>query len=63
MITNKDALEQWLNEQDYDNANLLLMSSGNYDGLDIVKFAEEQIKYTSRNYTLTSILYTNTLKC
>ena len=41
VINDKEALWQWLNAQDYQNANLLLMSSGNYDGLDIVKFAEE----------------------
>jgi UDP-N-acetylmuramate-alanine ligase len=35
VITNKDELAGWLQEQHYSNANLLLMSSGNYDGLDI----------------------------
>lgn len=31
----KEELAEWLMEQSYKNANLLLMSSGNYDGLDI----------------------------
>ena len=33
-------LEQWLNEQDYDNSVLLLMSSGNYDGMDLEGLVE-----------------------
>ena len=40
VITDKDELDQWLKDQHYENANLVLMSSGNYDGLDIGKFAE-----------------------
>jgi UDP-N-acetylmuramate: L-alanyl-gamma-D-glutamyl-meso-diaminopimelate ligase len=35
VITNKDELAGWLQSHNYSNANLLLMSSGNYDGLDI----------------------------
>jgi UDP-N-acetylmuramate: L-alanyl-gamma-D-glutamyl-meso-diaminopimelate ligase len=35
VITNKEELTEWLQKHDYKNANLLLMSSGNYDGLDI----------------------------
>ena len=35
VINKKEELEQFLNDQNYSNANLLLMSSGNYDGLDI----------------------------
>ena len=31
----KEELNRWLMEQSYKNVNLLLMSSGNYDGLDI----------------------------
>ncbi|HTR29973.1 MAG TPA: Mur ligase family protein [Puia sp.] len=31
----KEELAGWLTKQSYKNANLLLMSSGNYDGLDI----------------------------
>jgi UDP-N-acetylmuramate: L-alanyl-gamma-D-glutamyl-meso-diaminopimelate ligase len=36
VITNKDELAAWLQKHNYANANLLLMSSGNYDGLDIM---------------------------
>lgn len=35
VINKKEELEKFLNDQNYSNANLLLMSSGNYDGLDI----------------------------
>jgi UDP-N-acetylmuramate: L-alanyl-gamma-D-glutamyl-meso-diaminopimelate ligase len=39
VMTNKNALEQWLQAQDYSNTNLVLMSSGNYDGIDLPSFA------------------------
>ncbi|MEP6597666.1 MAG: Mur ligase family protein, partial [Ginsengibacter sp.] len=39
VMNDKTALEQWLLQQDYTNATLLLMSSGDYDGLDIITFA------------------------
>ncbi len=35
VIHKKEDLAEWLMKQSYKNANLLLMSSGNYDGLDI----------------------------
>ena len=35
------ALWQWLQSQSYSNASVLLMSSGNYDGLDMLTFANE----------------------
>ncbi|MDH7461360.1 Mur ligase family protein [Chitinophagaceae bacterium 26-R-25] len=41
VINDKNKLQEWLQKQDYKNANLLLMSSGNYDGLDILTFAKE----------------------
>jgi len=41
VITEKEKLDQWLRQQSYENANLLLMSSGNYDGLDMLTFAKE----------------------
>lgn len=41
VINDKNKLQEWLQNQDYKNANLLLMSSGNYDGLDILTFAKE----------------------
>lgn len=43
VINNKEDLEQWLHQQDFKNANLLFMSSGNYDGLDIATFAKEKV--------------------
>jgi UDP-N-acetylmuramate: L-alanyl-gamma-D-glutamyl-meso-diaminopimelate ligase len=43
VITDKNELEAWLKKQDYTNANLVLMSSGNYDGLDVVSFAKNTI--------------------
>lgn len=41
VFTDKDALWQWLQQQQYSNANLVFMSSGVYDGLDITGFAEK----------------------
>jgi UDP-N-acetylmuramate: L-alanyl-gamma-D-glutamyl-meso-diaminopimelate ligase len=41
VITNKDELLDWLSKQSYQNGNLVLMSSGNYDGLDVNNFAEK----------------------
>lgn len=40
VITDKTELFEWLSKQAYKDANLVLMSSGNYDGLDVNKFAE-----------------------
>jgi len=39
VMTDKIALENWLRAQDYSNTNLVLMSSGNYDGIDLPSFA------------------------
>lgn len=41
VFNNKNELEHWLTSRDYKNANLLLMSSGNYDGLDMATFAKD----------------------
>lgn len=41
IINDKAALLQWLRQQSYKNASLLLMSSGNYDGMDMLTFAKE----------------------
>jgi UDP-N-acetylmuramate: L-alanyl-gamma-D-glutamyl-meso-diaminopimelate ligase len=41
VLNEKEDLLKWLMEQSYENVNLLLMSSGNYDGLDIVSFANK----------------------
>ncbi|MHA4846225.1 UDP-N-acetylmuramate--L-alanine ligase [Flavitalea antarctica] len=44
VINKREDLERWLKKQDYENASLLLMSSGNYDGLDMLTFAEQASK-------------------
>jgi len=41
VLNAKEDLLKWLMEQSYENVNLLLMSSGNYDGLDIAAFANQ----------------------
>lgn len=41
VTNNKVDLEHWLRKQSYENANLLLMSSGNFDGIDMIGFANE----------------------
>jgi UDP-N-acetylmuramate: L-alanyl-gamma-D-glutamyl-meso-diaminopimelate ligase len=43
VINSAQELSQWLRAQSYEKTNLLLMSSGNYDGLDIATFAKEII--------------------
>ena len=44
VIQEKEELNRWLMEQSYKNVNLLLMSSGNYDGLDINTLLEHITK-------------------
>ncbi|MDP4149052.1 MAG: Mur ligase family protein [Bacteroidota bacterium] len=39
VINEKQELEAWLTQQSYENVNLLFMSSGDYDGLDIMSLA------------------------
>jgi UDP-N-acetylmuramate: L-alanyl-gamma-D-glutamyl-meso-diaminopimelate ligase len=39
VINNREELEKWLNSFEYRNTNLVLMSSGNYDGTDMLTFA------------------------
>ena len=41
LMNNKQQLWQWLSGQDYQNANLLLMSSGDFDGLPLHQLAEK----------------------
>jgi len=41
VFNQKKELEEWLISQSYDDANLLLMSSGNYDGVDVTTFAHQ----------------------
>jgi UDP-N-acetylmuramate: L-alanyl-gamma-D-glutamyl-meso-diaminopimelate ligase len=44
VINRREDLEKWLKTHDYENASLLLMSSGNYDGLDMLTFADQASK-------------------
>jgi UDP-N-acetylmuramate: L-alanyl-gamma-D-glutamyl-meso-diaminopimelate ligase len=44
VINKKEKLMQWLAQQSYENANLLLMSSGDYDGADIITFAKKIVE-------------------
>jgi UDP-N-acetylmuramate: L-alanyl-gamma-D-glutamyl-meso-diaminopimelate ligase len=39
VLNKKEELVQWLQSLSYQNASLLLMSSGNYDGIDMLTFA------------------------
>lgn len=41
VINDKADLLSFLEQQNYQNSNILLMSSGNYDGLDIIEFAKK----------------------
>ncbi|MDE3252201.1 MAG: peptidoglycan synthetase [Bacteroidota bacterium] len=41
VMNEKQALMDWLSQQNYSGVNLLLMSSGNYDGLDMLTFATQ----------------------
>ncbi|HEY0677717.1 MAG TPA: Mur ligase family protein [Chitinophagaceae bacterium] len=45
VFNRREALEEWLQSRKYDESNLLLMSSGNYDGLDVTTFANQITKY------------------
>ncbi|RYZ21664.1 MAG: peptidoglycan synthetase, partial [Sphingobacteriales bacterium] len=44
VFNTREELEGWLNARQYQGANLLLMSSGNYDGLDMLTFAANASK-------------------
>lgn len=44
IFTDTDKLQNFLKEQNFANSNLLMMSSGNFNGIDFVKFAEDIIK-------------------
>jgi UDP-N-acetylmuramate: L-alanyl-gamma-D-glutamyl-meso-diaminopimelate ligase len=43
VMHDKNVLWEWLQRQNYTNANLLLMSSGNYDALDMIGFAKQLV--------------------
>ncbi len=40
IMTDKNQLEEWLHKNDFTNSNIVLMSSGNYDGIDMLTFAK-----------------------
>jgi UDP-N-acetylmuramate: L-alanyl-gamma-D-glutamyl-meso-diaminopimelate ligase len=44
VLTDKNELWAWLQQQQYQHSDLLLMSSGNYDGLDMINFANSITK-------------------
>jgi UDP-N-acetylmuramate: L-alanyl-gamma-D-glutamyl-meso-diaminopimelate ligase len=44
VFSEPNQFQQYLLEQDWENANLLLMSSGNYDGMNVKEFAENLVK-------------------
>ena len=44
VITKREELEKWLRSFEYRNSNLVLMSSGNYDGMDMLTFANQITK-------------------
>jgi UDP-N-acetylmuramate: L-alanyl-gamma-D-glutamyl-meso-diaminopimelate ligase len=41
VLNDKDALWDWLQKQSFTQSNLVFMSSGNYDGLDMLTFAKQ----------------------
>jgi UDP-N-acetylmuramate: L-alanyl-gamma-D-glutamyl-meso-diaminopimelate ligase len=41
VFTESDKLQAYLKAQKWENCNLLLMSSGNFDGIHMESFAEE----------------------
>lgn len=44
VLNDREDLWQFMQEKNYTNTNLVLMSSGNYDGLDMISFAESITK-------------------
>ena len=44
VFTDSQELQNQLKKQDWENTNLLLMSSGNFDGVDLNAFAKELLK-------------------
>ncbi len=41
VINNKADLQNFIEQQDFENSTVLFMSSGNYDGFDIAEFAKK----------------------
>lgn len=49
VFTDRQRLADWLLSRDYKNANLLLMSSGNYDGMDVPSLANQLMEQYLKN--------------
>lgn len=41
VMNEKKQLQEWLTTQKFSATNIVLMSSGNYDGIDMLTFAKE----------------------
>lgn len=44
VMNEKNELVNWLNQQNFSNTSLLFMSSGNYDGFDVVDYANTMMQ-------------------
>lgn len=44
VLNQKSDLQNWLSKQNFNNSNILFMSSGNFDGIDIHSFAQQIIQ-------------------
>ena len=49
VYTDSQALQQKLREYDYDNSALLLMTSGNFSGVNLIEFANELLKVSKNS--------------
>lgn len=49
VFTESKTLSEWLLSRNYQNANLLLMSSGNYDGMDVPLLASQLMEQHLKN--------------
>ncbi|TDO28080.1 UDP-N-acetylmuramate--L-alanine ligase [Sediminibacterium goheungense] len=49
IFTDSSALANWLQTRNYTNSNLLLMSSGNYDGLNVPELAQQLMEQHLKN--------------
>ncbi len=48
VFSDTNQFQQFLQNEKWENSNLLLMSSGNYDGLNVKDFAEKLVEYWNR---------------
>ena len=54
VFNDRAELQKWLQNNDYQNAVVVFMSTGNYDGLDIEAFAREIVQAADLNSCLKS---------